>query len=303
MSTKIEWCDETWSPVTGCKSDFACWDHCWAKRMALRLAGRYGYDKTNPFRPTLHPDKLDQPLYWKKPRTIFVCSMGDLLCDGVPNEWIAQVLNTICDGRCEQHTFVLLTKRPERWAAWNRWMLQQPIRQYAMMMATEGHVSNLVLGTSVSTQADWDARVPVLCRIPAWRRVVSVEPMLGPVDIGALLGGVDAEAAWLAHRQMTGHVREELLDDDERKIGQSCMTCDWLAFDRQIHGVICGSESGHGRRPMDEDWVRSLRDQCVAAGVSFYYKQNFVNGTKVGLPMLDGKTHDELAWTGKGANV
>ena len=85
MSTKIEWVTnldgtkgETWNPITGCTKISEGCQNCYAERMSKRLAGRCGYPKENPFAVTLHPDKLDQPLKWKKPRMIFVCSMGDL---------------------------------------------------------------------------------------------------------------------------------------------------------------------------------------------------------------------------------
>jgi len=249
---KIGWCDVTWSPVTGCKPDYPCWERCWARRMANRLKGRYGYDRDEPFRPTCHPDKLDEPLHWKKPRVIFAISMGDLLADGVPNEWIAPVLDVVCDARCEQHTFVLLTKRPDRWPHFLEWASEHwgnsPLD---VMLEVKGHIPNLVIGTSVSTQAEWDERVPLLCTIPAWKRIVSVEPMLGAIDMRQVLGLEWCGAAgWIRNR-------EAVLS----------------GYEVPVHGVICGGESGPGARPMDLRWARDLRDQCKAAGVCFYMKQ------------------------------
>lgn len=78
MSTKIEWTDETWNPITGCTPISEGCQNCYAKRMANRLRGRYGYDADDPFRVTYHHFRIDKPLKWKKPRMIFVCSMGDL---------------------------------------------------------------------------------------------------------------------------------------------------------------------------------------------------------------------------------
>lgn len=75
--TKIEWADSVWNPVTGCTPVSEGCERCFARRMANRLKGRYGYPKDDPFRVTLHPDKLEQPLRWKKPRQVFVPSMGD----------------------------------------------------------------------------------------------------------------------------------------------------------------------------------------------------------------------------------
>ena len=84
MPTKIEWATETWNPVTGCTPISEGCANCYAKRMSKRLAGRCGYPADDPFRVTLHPERLDEPLKWKKPRRVFVCSMGDLFHPDVP---------------------------------------------------------------------------------------------------------------------------------------------------------------------------------------------------------------------------
>jgi protein gp37 len=112
MNTKIEWCDETWNPITGCTPISEACEHCYAKRMANRLRGRFGYPKDEPFRITLHPDRLDQPLRWKKPRMIFVCSMGDLFHEDIPAKSIIDCLSIMAEAW--HHTFLILTKRPER---------------------------------------------------------------------------------------------------------------------------------------------------------------------------------------------
>ncbi len=102
--SKIEWTDATWNPITGCSPVSEGCENCYAKREAEgRLRGRCGYDKDEPFKVTLHPDKLDQPLRWTKPRRIFVCSMGDLFHEDVPRAWIEDVFNVILE--CRQHTF------------------------------------------------------------------------------------------------------------------------------------------------------------------------------------------------------
>ncbi len=91
--TKIEWCDYTWNPVTGCLH--RCGDFCYAKKMAYRLKGRYGYPADEPFRPTFRPERIREPLEVKKSSKIFVVSMGDLFGDWVPSEWINSVLDTV----------------------------------------------------------------------------------------------------------------------------------------------------------------------------------------------------------------
>ena len=91
MPSKIEWTDETWNPITGCTPISEGCQHCYAERMSKRLAGRCGYPFENPFKVTLHPDKLEQPLRWKKPRKIFVCSMGDLFHPDVSGDFLYEI--------------------------------------------------------------------------------------------------------------------------------------------------------------------------------------------------------------------
>ena len=119
--TKIEYVDYTWSPVTGCKNNCS---YCYAKRIATRFRGTKAYP--NGFKPTFRPERLNEPLKLKKPSKIFVCSMGDLFGDWVPNEWIDVVLDTV--KKCPQHTFLFLTKNPKRYSDWffpeNAWIGQ-----------------------------------------------------------------------------------------------------------------------------------------------------------------------------------
>jgi len=112
MSTKIEWATETWNPITGCSPISEGCLNCYAERMSKRLAGRFGYHRQDPFRITPHPDKIGRPLRWRKPRMVFVCSMGDLFHEEVPRLAIDQVVYTMLHDR--RHRFLLLTKRPER---------------------------------------------------------------------------------------------------------------------------------------------------------------------------------------------
>ena len=107
---------KTWNPVTGCTKISAGCQHCYAERMSKRLAGRFGYPADEPFRVTLHPDKIDKPLHWKKPRKVFVCSMGDLFHEDVPDEFIDKVFAVMA--LSPRHTFQVLTKRPDRMAGY-----------------------------------------------------------------------------------------------------------------------------------------------------------------------------------------
>jgi len=235
MTTKIEWCEETWNPITGCSPVSEGCEHCYARRMAQRLKGRYGYPEDDPFRVTFHPDRLEQPLKWKKPRMIFVCSMGDLFHPDVDWLTIDNVLNTCW--RATRHTFLVLTKRIE--AAW--YYFRSPI------FLTPDHWrrefldrGNIWLGVTAENQQRADERIPILLQIPAAKHFVSIEPMLGPVQIRG-----------------NYHLGEQT-------IGSWPQGLDW---------VILGGESGPGARPMHPDWARSVRDQCQAAGVPFFFKQ------------------------------
>ena len=111
-ATKIEWADRVWNPITGCSSLSEGCRNCYAKRMAYRLKGRYGYPKDDPFRVTFHPERLSEPLGWKKPSKIFVGSMTDMFHPDIQDEFLDLIMATIVMA-C-RHTFLILTKRPER---------------------------------------------------------------------------------------------------------------------------------------------------------------------------------------------
>lgn len=305
MPTKIEWAEETWNPVTGCTPISEGCRNCYAERMSKRLAGRCGYPSEDPFKVTLHPDKLDQPLRWKKPRMIFVCSMGDLFHKDVPFDHISQVFDVMCSWRwptkeaeCSGdaslledpgHTFMVLTKRPERIPEWLSWLGlywpgDSPVN---INLEAEGHFGKHIwFGVTAENQARADERIPILMQIPAAVRFVSVEPMLGPVDL-------------LSNDYLGGCINCEVCLDNPK-------TCINRAQDRKIDWVICGGETGPGARPMHPDWVRSLRDQCNEAGVPFFFKSwgewmpSYQTGDTFELSRL--KT-DEVVMSGPGHGV
>ena len=244
MTTKIEWADETINPITGCTQISEGCANCYAKRMATRLAGRYGYPKSDPFRPgAFHPEEIKKPSKWKKPRRIFVCSMGYIFHERVAPGDLCDVFEMMHIYR--RHTFMLLTKRPERAPKHVSWWTK-----------------NIWLGVSAENQARADERIPILLRIPAAVRFVSVEPMLGPVDIANI-----QKAFWLYDDEYGSRIRR-------REDG--------------IHWVICGGETGPGKRKMETKWATDLRDQCVAAGVPFFFKKDS-NGSHE----LDGRTWEQ----------
>ncbi len=270
--TKIEWTEYSWNPVTGCTPVSEGCENCYARRMANRLKGRCGYPSDDPFRVTLHPERLNKPLSWQTPKRIFVNSMGDLFHEDVPIEFIAEVFNVMASATPEcgkkhkhepecwtgpSHTFLILTKRPERMRQiieelpnyiGDRWPGDTAL---SLAMEVDGWpLKNVWLGVSVENQQRADERIPILLQIPAAVRFVSVEPMLGPVDL----------ERWLPIEW--SEVGETWI---EAFPGKHC-------YDTRLHWVICGGETGPGARPMHPDWVRSLRDQCQASGIPFFFK-------------------------------
>jgi len=169
-----KWWDESWNPTTGCNNDIissGC-ANCYARRMATRLRGRYGYPADDPFRVTFHPDRLADPLKWKKPKRIFACSMGDLFHNDVLFKWMEKIWDVIFD--TPHHDYLILTKRPDR------------IRSFYDHMNLIGRKSdypNIWLGVTAENQERYDERWPILARIPAAVRFISFEPALSPLKI------------------------------------------------------------------------------------------------------------------------
>ncbi|MFN6338826.1 MAG: DUF5131 family protein [Cyanobacteriota bacterium] len=160
----IEWTEATWNPVTGCSKVSAGCLHCYAERMAARLQAMGQNNYRNGFAVTCHPQMLDLPKRWKKPRLIFVNSMGDLFHEQVPMEFVQQCFAVMSD--TPQHTYQLLTKRSERLA------------ELADALAWSG---NLWMGVTVESQAEVK-RIADLRNVPAAIRFLSIEPLLGPIE-------------------------------------------------------------------------------------------------------------------------
>lgn len=244
--TGIEWTDATWNPVTGCDKVSPGCDRCYAETFAERWRGTRGHYFETGFDVQLRPDKLDLPLRWTKPRRIFVNSMSDLFHDKVTDEYIARVFAVMA--LADHHTFQLLTKRHGRMRSLLNshefgMMFQEAWENEPGPDGPEAYsppwpLPNVWLGVSAEDQKRADLRIPALLDTPAAVRFVSAEPLLGPIDLHGDPIGKDS-VFWIGH-------------------------LDW---------VIVGGESGPGARPMHPDWARSLRDQCVAAGVPFLFKQ------------------------------
>jgi protein gp37 len=294
MPTKIAWTDESWNPVTGCTPVSEGCAHCYAKKMSHRFGGDFST-------VTLYPDRLDRPLRWRKPRMVFVPSMGDLFHEDVPYSFINRVFGVMAQRR--DHTFQVLTKRPERMRDWVRehvlWL-----QELAMMMtrrdARASIMPHIWLGVSVENQARANERIPLLLDTPAAVRFVSAEPLLGPLDLWGprypLPGGGKGGAfswgkgiSWVICGGESG-------GPENRRLVERCekhLTCrmGWPNW-RTLTCGECGAVNGWRPKPEALEWVRPIRDQCQAAGVPFWFKQW---GPRAGLgTQLDGKEHKEM---------
>lgn len=161
----IEWTEATWNPVTGCTEVSPGCAHCYAKAFAERFQGVPGHPYEMGFEVTLRPNRLDQPMRWRRPRLIFVNSMSDLFHELVPDAYIAEVFRVM--ESASWHTFQVLTKRSERLLA-----LASRLRW----------PSNVWMGVSVENQ-HWVRRVDDLRGVPARIRFLSCEPLLGPLKL------------------------------------------------------------------------------------------------------------------------
>lgn len=175
MTTKIEWTDVSWNPVTGCTPISEGCENCYAKRTAHRLQNNPRIEKYRAgFNVQCHESELNKPYQWRKPRQIFVCSMGDLFHEDVPFSFIYSVLTVMKS--TSQHTYQILTKRPER--------MFNVMRQFPVF-------NNVWLGISAENQECFNKRIEQLVKTPAVIRFVSFEPLLGPVDIRSYLSCLD----------------------------------------------------------------------------------------------------------------
>lgn len=240
-NSRIEWTDATWNPTTGCTKISPGCAHCYIDRTPpFRMAGRRFEKGHIPLQ--FHEDRLGTPFRWKKPRRVFVNSLSDLFHADVPDEFIDRVFAVMA--LSSQHTFQVLTKRPERMGAYFRDFFASRIFQ-AMEEIHPGWnilgfgspehgrcvpvpIPNVWLGVSVENRQHGLPRIDVLRTVPAALRFLSIEPLLEDLGTVNLVG---------------------------------------------IHWVVLGGESGHDARPMNLAWARSLLQQCRAAGVPAFFKQ------------------------------
>lgn len=302
-STGIAWTDATWNPVRGCSRVSEGCRNCYAEVIASRFSGpgqpfagiagsprryssRDGHMKATgqrfgwTGRVELVPEKLSEPLRWRKPRRVFVNSMSDLFHEKLGDEDIAAVFGVMA--ACPHITFQVLTKRPERMRAWFRWAaapasegpdlycqreafraLGEEKDEFPMhavkgtFRAFSWPLPNLWLGVSVEDQKTADARIPLLLETPAAVRFVSYEPALGLVDFRRYVGGPDKDGDCA----LCGLAWGEGMDNG---CPPGFTRLDW---------IIVGGESGPKARPFDIVWAFSVVEQCKAAGVPVFVKQ------------------------------
>lgn len=290
--SEIEWTDETWNPVRGCRRVSPGCENCYAEGIAARFSGpglhSEGLAVMTPNGPRwtgeirLVPEKLTEPWHWKRPRRIFVNSMSDLFQDGVPNEYIAAVMGVLA--AAPQHTGQILTKRAERLPQWFKWL--------------EDHGGNRnVLGCMMASlgaelDAIWAAKDEPLPKGGLWRlaSIMDVDEIPLPnVQIGVSVENRRHGLPRIDHlRDISAAVRFLSIEPLLEHLGR--INLDGIGW------VIAGCESGPRARPFEEDWVRDIRDQCLSAGVPFFYKQAPAKhkGKVVSLPMLDGQVWAEF---------
>lgn len=300
----------TWNPIrarnaqTGkrgwhCEHVSEACRNCYAEALNMKqgdtggtgFAYKPGHREAGDIEYYLDEATLLAPLRWRAPRGVFVCSMTDLFGEWVPDEWLDKI--HAVEALCPQHRFAHLTKRPKRMREYisSRSMLDAqgnaaedirvamttlvgtpsrrelapslkaiPLGKFCKSIAWP--LPNLWAGVTAEDGPSADARITELLATPAAVRFVSIEPMLGPIDLLNINGGMK-HGMRLTFNALTGIAND----------GHDCVTGVFANPDPHIDWVICGGESGQNARPTRPDWARSIRDQCKAAGVPFFFKQ------------------------------
>ncbi len=227
-----------WNCILGCKKVSPGCRNCWALSMMKRGAAqntKYGRDCRGALNANrqewlgaavLRDEALNKPLRWKRPRTVAVNWLGDMWRPEVPWGWKAFILSKAI--KASQHQYLFLTKRPE---------------ELAGDLTSSDLSDNWWFGASVCNQAEADEKIPHLLRIPG-QRWLSLEPLLGPVDLLRLFGGTSLEPGPALH-----------------------------ALNSAFDWVVVGAETGSGARRCDPAWVLSIVKQCKAAGIPCWVKR------------------------------
>lgn len=284
-NSHIEWTGATWNPLVGCALESPGCKNCYAMRMAHRIGGKDGSKYTgltvlgnNGVRwngdSRIDEKALLEPFKYRKPKTIFVCSMSDLFYEGMEDEWIDKVFAVMA--LLPQHTFQILTKRADRMSQYLN-HLSTPSRIVARAdrmwnpdtcdapLHVDWPMKHVWLGVSVESQEYAEKRIPLLLDTPAAKRWISAEPLLSDVDLTPYL------PAWHG------------MTHDSPGI-------DW---------VVVGGESGSGARPFHLNWGRRIVRDCKAANVPVFVKQLGavpIAGATIPFPSTDPKGGDFENW-------
>jgi protein gp37 len=272
MSTKIPYVEETLNPFCGCTKVSQGCLNCYAERMARRLKamGQKKYqtvvDDSGHWTGTIafEADIMEKALKWKKPKIIFLGSMGDFFHESMPALYWKCMFEIIA--KCPQHIFLLLTKRPEI-------ALQASVNVH---LTEYFDLPNVWIGVTAENQEQANKRIPILLQIPAAKRFVSIEPMLEPINLTLDIDPLK----WNGYNKL--HSLSGMLKNSVRDSYQSTTL-------NKLDWVICGCESGprKNRREMNIEWVRDIKNQCVASGVPFFFKQQYIGNKKILMPLLD----------------
>lgn len=325
--TQIEWATKTWNPVNGCSPVSAGCANCWAMRTTWRLAhnpgcgdryvglvrrgdnGRNRPHWTGEVR--MDHEALYDPLRWRRPSRIFVCSRADLFHEKLDDSEIAWVWAVMA--LAHWHTFIVLTKRPARMRRllndqdflrlvdthismsledeaspaarmWNALARRRDdAMATALIMEGGGPLPNVWVGVTAEDQAAADERIPELLATPAAVRWVSVEPMLGPVDLSEWIAPVSICHSCGAEHE--GHVpgdcpsckTDNLLTawgfEQAQRTRENARTDEDMDKGPLLSWVVAGGESGPGARPCAMEWIESVVRQCRAASVPVFVKQ------------------------------
>ncbi|MDE0109925.1 MAG: phage Gp37/Gp68 family protein [Bryobacterales bacterium] len=243
--SSIEWTDATWNVVTGCSRVSRGCENCWAEREAARRLrnhpSRQGLTDRNgrwTGKARFNEQWLDRPLRWRKPRKIFVAASGDLFHEDIPNHWLDRIFEVMA--LADIHVFQVLTKRPSRarkylaGGARDR-ILPKVSRCFNAhgMAAREWPLSNVWIGTSVEDQPTADERLAALRQIEAAVLWVSIEPLLGPVEIDEHLGDLD----WVVVGGESGPGARSMDPSWARSLRNQCICARVPFFFKQWGGI------------------------------------------------------------------
>ncbi|CAD5984049.1 DUF5131 family protein [Planktothrix agardhii] len=254
MTTQISWTDETINPIVGCSrvaGSPGC-QNCYAASATktARLQQFPQYQKVSKWNGTVEfvEKQLEKPYKWKKPKKIFICSMADIFHENVPFNWVEEIFYMI--ENCPQHTFQILTKRPERMIEFFDWYIARNSDHSVELQWTMP--DNIWLGVSCENQAMADKRIPLLMQIPAKVRFLSCEPLLEPINLSKFL-----PIEW-------SEIAEDWI---ESWPGIGSYSTDYPNW------IIVGLESGSNARRCDLQAVHSIINQCQTAKVKVFCKQ------------------------------